>query len=245
MWEWYSGMLVWKNQNPWTSLRGQFYDVFLEQNASFYGYMHAAKPFHAQINLDDTTLCIVNAGGKERRDNVLKYMVYDINGKLLTSGDTLVSVAAGAVERLGKVPLPVNRGEVVFVRLLLTNRTNTVVHDESTYWIASSGSDYSALSKVEESSLNVEVSRTSESRIDLEITNTGTAPAIFVRFRLNDIETGKNLVPVIYEDNYLTLMPGEKRFLKIDIASVPTTISSKTLAVYWDGLNLTKQLKVF
>jgi len=34
MWDKYTGMLVWKNQNPWTSLRGQFYDVYLEQDLS-------------------------------------------------------------------------------------------------------------------------------------------------------------------------------------------------------------------
>jgi mannosylglycoprotein endo-beta-mannosidase len=245
MWEWYSGMLVWKNQNPWTSLRGQFYDVFLEQNASFYGYMHAAKPFHAQINLDDTTLCIVNSGGKERRDNVLKYLVYDINGKLLTSRDTLISAPAGSVTRLGRIPLPMGKGEVAFVRLLLSNKTNTVVHDESTYWLAAPESDYSALSSVAESALNVEISRVSAARIDLEVTNTGSTPALFVRFRINDIETGQNIVPVIYEDNYLTLMPGERKFIRIDISSVPTDLSSKPLALYWDGLNLKEKLKVF
>ena len=41
MWNRYTGMLVWKNQNPWTALRGQFYDVFLDPNGGFYGYMHA------------------------------------------------------------------------------------------------------------------------------------------------------------------------------------------------------------
>jgi hypothetical protein len=120
-----------------------------------------------------------------------------------------------------------------------------VVHDESTYWLAASESDYSALGSVDESELNVLVSRTSESRIDIEVTNTGNTPAIFVRFRVTDMESGNNLTPVIYEDNYLTLMPGEKRFLKIDISSVPVTTSSNPLVMYWEGLNLKEKSKVF
>ena len=28
MWDWYSGMLIWKNQNPWTALRGGSMIIF-------------------------------------------------------------------------------------------------------------------------------------------------------------------------------------------------------------------------
>lgn len=37
MWDWYTGILIWKTQNPWTSLRGQMYDWSLDVNASLYG----------------------------------------------------------------------------------------------------------------------------------------------------------------------------------------------------------------
>jgi len=60
MWTTCSGMLVWKNQNPWTALRGQFHDVFLEQNGGFYGYQHGAVPLHIQLNLNDSSVCVVN-----------------------------------------------------------------------------------------------------------------------------------------------------------------------------------------
>ena len=42
MWDWYTGFLVWKSQNPWPALKGQFYDWFLDQNATYYGFKHAA-----------------------------------------------------------------------------------------------------------------------------------------------------------------------------------------------------------
>src|SRR6185295_19044255 len=37
MWQWYAGIFVWKSQNPWTGLRGQLYDWYLDQTAGFYG----------------------------------------------------------------------------------------------------------------------------------------------------------------------------------------------------------------
>ena len=44
-------VLIWKAQNPWTGLRGQFYDHLLDQTAGFYGCRCAAEPIHVQLNL--------------------------------------------------------------------------------------------------------------------------------------------------------------------------------------------------
>lgn len=51
MWSKYTGVLIWKTQNPWTGLRGQFYDHLHEQTAGFYGCRRAAEPIHVQLNL--------------------------------------------------------------------------------------------------------------------------------------------------------------------------------------------------
>lgn len=51
MWSKYTGVLIWKNQNPWTGLRGQFYDHLHDQTAGFYGCRSAAEPIHVQLNL--------------------------------------------------------------------------------------------------------------------------------------------------------------------------------------------------
>ena len=52
MWDWYSGMLVWKNQNPWTALRGSFYDYYLDYKGGYFGFKHGAAPVHIQLNLN-------------------------------------------------------------------------------------------------------------------------------------------------------------------------------------------------
>ena len=51
MWSKYTGVLIWKTQNPWTGLRGQFYDHLHDQTAGFYGCRCAAEPIHVQLNL--------------------------------------------------------------------------------------------------------------------------------------------------------------------------------------------------
>lgn len=51
MWQRYSGMLIWKTQNPWPGLRGQLYDCQLDQTAGFFGVKSACEPVHVQLDL--------------------------------------------------------------------------------------------------------------------------------------------------------------------------------------------------
>ena len=88
MWDKYTGMLVWKNQNPWTALRGQFYDVFLDQTGGFYGFQHGAEPLHVQLNLNDSSVCVVNQTFFDANNLNVEAQLFDLHGKKL-SGRTI------------------------------------------------------------------------------------------------------------------------------------------------------------
>ncbi|PZP39571.1 MAG: glycosyl hydrolase, partial [Pseudopedobacter saltans] len=45
-WDWYTGIIIWKTQNPWTALRGQMYDYYLDPNACLYGLKKGGAVFH-------------------------------------------------------------------------------------------------------------------------------------------------------------------------------------------------------
>ena len=51
MWSKYTGVILWKTQNPWPGLRGQMYDHLLDQTGAFFGLQSAAEPVHVQLNL--------------------------------------------------------------------------------------------------------------------------------------------------------------------------------------------------
>lgn len=51
MWGRFTGVLLWKTQNPWAGLRGQLYDCLLAQTGGFYGVRCACEPLHVQLNL--------------------------------------------------------------------------------------------------------------------------------------------------------------------------------------------------
>ena len=60
MWTHYTGVLIWKTQNPWPGLRGQMYDHLLDQTGGYFGVQHAAEPLHVQLNLNTYNIEVSN-----------------------------------------------------------------------------------------------------------------------------------------------------------------------------------------
>jgi hypothetical protein len=52
--------------------------------------------------------------------------------------------------------------------------------------------------------------------IEGTIKNTGKVPAIEVRLTLRNAKTGKRILPAYYDDNYISLLPGETRDFRIE-----------------------------
>ncbi|KAK4406610.1 Mannosylglycoprotein endo-beta-mannosidase [Sesamum angolense] len=80
MWTKYTGVLIWKTQNPWTGLRGQFYDHLHEQTAGFYGCRCAAEPIHVQLNLATYLVEVVNTTSEELSNVAIEVSVWDLEG---------------------------------------------------------------------------------------------------------------------------------------------------------------------
>ncbi|KAJ6757185.1 MANNOSYLGLYCOPROTEIN ENDO-BETA-MANNOSIDASE [Salix koriyanagi] len=80
MWSKYTGVLIWKTQNPWTGLRGQFYDHLHDQTAGFYGCRSAAEPVHVQLNLATYFIEAVNTLSEQLSDVAIEASVWDLEG---------------------------------------------------------------------------------------------------------------------------------------------------------------------
>merc|ERR1719487_3041493 len=62
MWKYYSGVLMWKSQSPWPSLRGFLYDWYLHPTGGFYGVRAAVGTGvpHGQLDLKTRRIYVVN-----------------------------------------------------------------------------------------------------------------------------------------------------------------------------------------
>jgi mannosylglycoprotein endo-beta-mannosidase len=244
MWNAYTGMLVWKNQNPWTSLRGQFYDVFLDQTGGFYGYQHGAVPLHVQLNLNDSAICVLNQTTNNVTGLTVEAELYGLHGEKLNNEQFQLDVSVNSHKIAGKLNLAAKPAGLYFARLLLKNRTGETV-DENLYWLTNSPGDMQKLEQLEAAQLQFEVENETPGRFVAYINNSGKETAFFSRLKVVDKQTGELLLPVFFNDNYFTLFPGEQKQIQIDLSDLPVEKQNNNLQLVlepFNGPSLKKEL---
>src|SRR5690606_37377608 len=118
MWDKYTGMLVWKNQNPWTALRGQFYDVFLDQNGGFYGFQHGAVALHVQLNLNDSSVCVVNQTLFDANNLSVEAQLFGLHGNKISSEQFQLFIQTNTHKVVGKLFSGAKPSGLYFARLI-------------------------------------------------------------------------------------------------------------------------------
>ena len=215
MWDWYTGILIWKTQNPWTSLRGQMYDWFLDVNASLYGTRKGCEPLHAYYNPVTRKVGVLNTTLKEHPGLSLVARIYNLDGKKLWERTVETDARANEAREWLDIPVPEGVRGVYFLRLTLGDGEPNI------YWLTTEPKDYTTLANLPSSKpeirseLRKEGSRyvgTLRLRADERI-------SFFNRVKVFDRETGERILPVHYSDNYVTLMPGDERTIRLEFAS--------------------------
>jgi len=108
---------------------------------------------------------------------------------------------------------------VHFIRLRLTDDAGNLL-SENFYWRSNRLGDYRALNDLEPAKLDV---RTKAETVDgkriirATVTNRGRSVAFAVRLMPVYASTGEQILPVIMDDNYFTLLRGEARKVDIEI----------------------------
>ncbi len=235
MWDWYTGMLVWKNQNPWTALRGFFYDYYLDYTGGYFGYKHGAAPVHIQFNLNDSVVCALNqtAAGLENLTALVR--LYDMHGKLISEKKDRINLNAHEVVLLHKVELPKGTNEVFFLKLSLVSNQNNVI-DENLYWLTNKAHSYEKLNELAKAPLKTLLTKTDENNQEISVTNPGNETAFFIRLKIVD-SSGNLVLPVYFTENYFTLLPGETRKVELDLSACRNTITGKSIKLAVEGWN--------
>lgn len=238
MWDWYTGVIIWKTQNPWTAMRGQMYDYYLDPNAGLYGLKNGSSLLHIMYNQKDGMIKVVNNDFYPKRNLMLVAKSYDMRGgeKLLTQVFTYMEPASvksilsvkKEMEDLGK-----EDGAFLLLQLLDENRH---VLNENLYWTPDEKGNYSGLQKMKAAEIVVRARESEKGKIEIILSNPAGNPiAFFNRISLIDIQTGKRVLPVFYDDNYISVVPGSEKRVVIEYHP---TADSREVAVAVKGWNV-------
>jgi hypothetical protein len=148
-----------------------------------------------------------------------------------------VNSAEDSTVSVMKFEYPADLTPVHFIRLSLA-RGDTLI-STNFYLRAAKEGDYTAirqLPKVKlESSTRVE-RQGARWLLTTSLRNTSTQPALMVRLKVVRDKSGDRILPAIYSDNYIALMPGEGRTLRTEVQHADTR--GETPRVVVEGFNV-------
>lgn len=241
MWDWYTGVIIWKTQNPWTALKGQMYDCYLDPNAGLYGLHEGSEPLHVMYDPVKGMVDMVNNTFREQPGLMLEVSLVNMEGQSTRGIQTFEFINPSSVKSclpIGRAVRHFTEKEGGFLLLRLLNTDKKIV-SENFYWLADSTGAYSGLQHMKQAHLKISARRNKAGSIMVTLSDPeGDPVGFFNRVSLVDTLTHKRLLPVFYSDNYVSVMPGETKTIAIDAGSVKH-LENALVSVY--GWNVPRQ----
>jgi hypothetical protein len=233
MWNDCSGVIVWMSHPSWPSLVWQFYSWDYDPNASLFGAKAGAEPIHIQMSEPECKVAVVNHRSVILDGVVASATLYDLSGKPVQDRKETLTAPADATADAFTIDWPKNGA--YFARLELRDKKGQML-SENFYWHARDEHQLQQLDSMPRVTLNGKARARRSSNgtvVSVTVSNPSKTPALQVRLTLRDAKTGQRILPVYYQDNYFSLLPGESREVRIE-----TRRAVKDIRVTTDGWNI-------
>ena len=225
-----TGVIQWMLNNAWPSTIWHLYDYFLEPGGGYFGARKANEPIHIQFSYDDRSVVLVNSSPQPMNGLRVIAELYTFDLQKKFSNEVLADAPADSSQWLFKIPEAEDTG-VSFVRLEVQNAGNTVV-SSNFYWLPATLStfdwpsttfeytpspyyeDLTQLSHLSEVKLTMgakKLAAGNKQTIQVTLKNPTKQLAFQVSVRAFNKKDGHDILPVLWDDNYFALMPGESR----------------------------------
>jgi hypothetical protein len=237
LWEPNSGRMIWMTQPAWPSMEWNFLSWDYDTQSSFYGTQKACEPVHAQLDLADNSVDLINLG--EAHSYKVETRVVGLDGKILSDQTNRVEASSNARTPIGKPDLEkLADGHTILIALKVADADGAPVSDNLYWWSKQESSlrELDALANVKLSASATMAATSGERQASIKLENTGTVPALLVKLTLKDAATNDRILPAYYSENYVSLLPGESRTVTV---AFPAGESKPEIALR--GWNLEKE----
>ena len=239
LWNPSTGLFLWMTHPAWPSTVWQVYSSDYDTHAAFYGSKKACEPVHVQWNLNDDSVSVINNPAKPLEDATLKLRIIALDGTTLSETSTPIKVAANSAAQVAKVVWSdMTAHPVQFLKLELLNRDDQLLSDNF-YWHSQKPEHLRALEDLPKVELAGSVRFTTESKetvATVDLANPAQTVALMSHLVLRNTADGERILPAYASDNYVNLLPGEKKSITIRCTS---NQDAKALSVSLDGWNIT------
>jgi len=226
-----TGVIQWMLNNAWPSMIWHLYDYYLRPGGGYFGAKRAMEALHPIYGYDDHSIWVVSSQYVDAKGLKLTTKIYNLDMTEKFTQENPVDAGADSTAKIFTLPDVQGLSPTYFLALKLEDSTGKVVGSnlywlstkpetldwsKTTWWMTPTESyaDFTAISQLPKVKLTV-AERTErkgeESITHVTVTNPSKSLAFFVRLKVNKGAKGEEILPVVWEDNYISLLPGEKR----------------------------------
>jgi exo-1,4-beta-D-glucosaminidase len=236
-WATHKMTIYWMLNSHWPSFFGNIFDYYLRPGGAYYGAKKGLRPLsvvfdsYAKGDHSQADVSVVNQSPTDQANLRVRVRTYDLQGRVRDdrTADN-VSVASGQAVQAMTLPRGPRDSRVFFVRCELLDNTGNVVA-ENVYWQSQrrddvgdptndlafdlkqvSWADMTPLNYMAKVPLDVSAQHTSaagENGVIMRLHNATRRIAFFERAEILPTPDGDELLPIQYDDNYVTVFPGE------------------------------------
>jgi hypothetical protein len=228
------GMLLWMSHPAWPSMVWQTYDYYFEPTAAYFGCKKACEPLHIQWNPTTDSIEVVNYSSREGSGLTAVMEVLGRNGKVTSRKETAVDCSEDCT--VGCFAVAPSDG-VSFLRLTLKKGRSTL--SENFYWRGLEKDSLKTIRNIP--SVKLETHTQSAFHGDrvvmtTTVSNNSRQPALMVKLKVVGEKSRERILPVFFSDNYISIMPGERRRVTMEVQK--SDLRGESPRVVVEGYNI-------
>ena len=227
-----TGVIQWMMDNAWPSIIWHLYDYYLQPGGGYFGTRKACEPLHIQYSYDDRSVVVVNGFQEAHKGLKASIAVFGADLKPVFAHAADIDVDSDSTKTVATIPEFPDTPSVYFVKLTLLDSAKREV-SSNFYWLPAKLSvvawdqtpdtawspiatfeDMTALQKLPKTKVQATVSEQSSATghaVRVRLRNPSDKLAFLVRLSLRDEATKEEVLPALWDDNYVSLLPGESR----------------------------------
>ncbi len=252
-----TGVIQWMLNNSWPSLIWHLYDYYLVPGGGYFGTKKAQEIVHVQYSYDTHSVAVINGTYEPIRGLKVSARLYTIDAKETASKDATIDVEADSASKALDLPKPDGLSTTYFLKLQLHDTSGKLVSDNF-YWLSTKSDtmdwaarkdtaytpqkdfgDLTGLNSLPQVTLEVKAEHHHEagkSAAKVTVRNSSTSVAFQIHPRLTKGKDGDDLVPIFWDDNYFSLLPGEEKTVSVTFDS--SDLDGKDPFLELEGFNI-------
>jgi len=227
-----TGIIQWMYNASWPKLWWQLYDFYLMPTGAFYGAEEANQPLHISYNYGTNAIDVMNNTRKAAHSLSAEIRVLNFGMKNVLDKKVSVSSLPGRkTQSIFQLPKGINLSKTYFVDLKLRNKKGQLISSNfyalstqkdkiepsKAKWYITPQSQFANLKMLQQlPGVQLKVNRHFVQKGDttfahVTVKNPTSHLAFMVHLDLREKNSGQSVVPIFWDNNYFSLLPGEKR----------------------------------